>query len=229
MAHLLTWARRKVAPDDFSFRAWQEGEMPGQPSTVARIAAALIALAAWAGLAVQLQASIDLTGSAGAALWAMARFFTVLTNLLVALLFTAVALGRCVPPFLLGGTVLAMLLVGIVFALLLNGLVELSGGALLADLLLHRVTPVLAPLWWLAFAAKGGLQRRDPFLWMLYPLVYFAYALARAEMDGRYPYPFMDAGRIGWLQTGLNALEVAAGFMLAGLLLVWLDRLLGRD
>ena len=123
---------------------------------------------------------------------------------------------------------MAILLVGIVFALLLNGLVELSGGALLADLLLHRATPVLAPLWWLAFAPKGGLARRDPFLWMLYPLGYFAYALARAGLDGRYPYPFMDAGRIGWLQTGLNAVEVAAGFLVAGLALVGLDRRLAR-
>ncbi|MGQ0661666.1 Pr6Pr family membrane protein [Sphingosinicella sp.] len=203
--------------------------MPDQHSTVARIAAVLIALAAWAGLAVQLQASIDLTGSAGGALWAMLRFFTVITNLIVALLFTAVAWGRPASPFALGAVMLAILLVGIVFALLLNGPVELSGGALLADFLLHRATPVLVPIWWLAFAPKGGLRRVDPLLWMLYPLCYFAYALARAQLDGRYPYPFMDAGRIGWLQTGLNAAEVAAGFLLAGLALVWLDRRLTRD
>jgi len=198
-------------------------------SPVARLAALLIALVAWAGLAVQLQASIGLTGSAGAALWAMARFFTVLTNLLVALTFTAAALRGRASPFALGGSTLAILLVGIVFALLLNGLVELSGGARLADFLLHRATPVLVPVWWLAFAPKGGLRRADPWLWMLYPICYFAYALARAQLDGRYPYPFMDAGRLGWLQTGLNAVEVAAGFLLAGLLLVWLDRRLRRD
>lgn len=197
--------------------------------TIARIAAALIALGAWVGLAVQLQASVELMGSVGAALWAMLRFFTVTTNLIVAMLFTVVALGRRVSAFALGGTTLAILLVGIVFALLLNGLIELSGGALLADLLLHRITPALAPLWWLAFAAKGGLRRRDPLLWAIYPLFYFAYALARAGLDGRYPYPFMDAGRIGWLQTGLNAVEVAAGFVLSGLLMVWLDRRLARD
>jgi hypothetical protein len=198
-------------------------------SLPARIFAALIALAAWAGLGVQLEASIDLTGALGAAAWAMLRYFTVITNLLVALLFTAIALRGRASPFALGGATLAILLVGVVFALLLNGLVELSGGAMLADLLMHRVTPLLVPLWWLAFATKGGLGRRDPFLWVLYPLGYFAYALARAAIDGRYPYPFMDAGRIGWLQTGLNALEVAAGFLLIGLLFVRLDRRLARD
>jgi hypothetical protein len=197
-------------------------------SLPARFFALLVALVAWAGLAVQLQASIGLTGSAGAAAWAMLRYFTVLTNLLVALLFLSVALRGRASPFAVGGATMAILLVGIVFALLLNGLLELSGGALLADLLMHRATPVLAPLWWLIFMPKGGLKPRDPFIWMLYPLAYFAYALARAGLDGLYPYPFMDAGRIGWLQTGLNAVEVAAGFLVAGLALVGLDRRLAR-
>jgi hypothetical protein len=201
--------------------------MPLSPA--ARIAAALIALAAWAGLGVQLQASIGLTGSASAAFWAMLRYFTVITNLIVALLFTGVAAGRLASSFVLGGVTLAALLVGIVFALLLNGLVELSGGAMLADVLRRRVTPLLVPVWWLAFATKAGLRSRDPWLWMLDPLGYFAYALARAGLDGRYPYPFMDVGRIGWLQTGLNGVEVAAGFLLAGLALVWHDRRLARD
>ena len=194
----------------------------------ARFFALVVALAAWAGLAVQLEASIGLTGSAGAAAWAMLRYFTVITNLIVALLFTAVLPRGRASPFALGGATMAILLVGIVFALLLNGLVELSGGALLADFLLHKATPALAVFWWLAFAPKGGLMRRDPFVWTLYPLAYFAYALIRAQLDGRYPYPFMDAGRIGWLQTSLNGIEVAAGFLLAGLLLVRLDHWLAR-
>lgn len=194
----------------------------------ARVFAALVALAAWAGLAVQLEASIGLTGSASAAAWAMLRYFTVITNLIVALLFAWAALRGRASAFALGGATMAILLVGIVFALLLSGLLELSGGALLADFLLHKATPALAVIWWLAFAPKGGLTRRDPFVWVLYPLAYFAYALIRAQLDGRYPYPFMDAGRIGWVQTWLNGVEVAAGFLLAGLLLVWLDRRLAR-
>jgi hypothetical protein len=194
------------------------------PSGPARSFAALIALVAWAGLGIQWQASTELAGSAGAALWAMLRFFTVIANLLVALTFTSVAFGRRTrAPFLLGGVMLAILLVGIVYGLLLNGLLELSGGALLADMLLHKVTPVLVPLWWLAFAPKGGLRPRHPLLWALLPLAYFAYALLRAT-DGRYPYPFMNVAQLGWGQTLLNALLMAAGFLLAGFLLLRLDR-----
>jgi hypothetical protein len=196
-----------------------------------RIAAGIVAVIAWAGLAVQLDASIGLSGSAGAAVWAMLRYFTILTNLIVAMLFTVIALGRVSRqlPFLLGGATLAILLVGIVYALLLRGLLELSGGARLADFLLHTATPILVPLYWLTFAPKGGLAPRDPLLWMLYPLGYFAYALARGAAEGRYAYPFFDAGQIAPSEIALNALVMAAGFLLAGFGLLWLDRRLSRD
>ena len=203
----------------------------GGISGLGRAAAGFVGAVAWAGLAVQFAASAELAGSAGAAVWAMLRYFTILTNLIAALLFTAIALGRAPGrlPFLLGGATLAILLVGIVYALLLRGLLELSGGARLADFLLHTATPVLVPLYWLAFAPKGGLARRDPWLWALYPLAYFVYALARGAAEGLYAYPFLDAGRLAPAEIALNALVMAAGFLLAGHGLLRLDRRLARD
>lgn len=195
-------------------------------SAAARLAAAIVALAGWIGLGAQLQASIGLAGSAGAAIVAMLRYFTVIGNLLSALLFTGVALGsrRAASPFPLGGTTLAMLLIGIVYALLLTGLVELSGGAALADFLLHKAAPMLATLWWLTFAPKAGLRWRDPALWALLPLAYFAYALIRGAIEGHYAYPFLDVGRLGWPQVLLTALVMALGFVAGGALLVAIGR-----
>jgi hypothetical protein len=62
--------------------------------TIGRFAALAVAVVASTGLIVQLIASTGLTGSVGEALWAMSRYFTVITNLLIAGLFTAIALGR---------------------------------------------------------------------------------------------------------------------------------------
>jgi hypothetical protein len=199
-------------------------------SGTARASAGIIALIALLGLAMQLRASLVLLGSPAAALWAMFRYFTIIANLLVALTFAGVALGRprTASPVLLGGVVLAILLVGIVYGLLLRGLIELSGGAKLADIILHNVTPVLAPLFWLIFAPKGGLRRRDPWLWCFLPIAYFAYALARGAAEGVYAYPFMDAARIGWLQTATNGLLIASGFVVGGFALLWLDQRLAR-
>ena len=206
-------------------------DLPGEFSggSMDRLAAGAIALIAWAGLAIQFNATWHTMGSIGEALWVLARFFTIITNLIVALTFTAIVFGWQVSPVLLGGVTLAIVLVGAVYMLLLRGLLELSGGALLADTLLHKVVPVLVPIWWLVFARKGGLRTRDPWLWAVYPLAYFAYAITRGLAGDKYPYPFMNVAEIGWLQTLTNSGLVALCFLLAGFAFCWLDRrLLGR-
>ena len=196
----------------------------------ARISAAAIALVGWVGLATQYSATFHLTGSLAESLWVILRYFTILTNVLVAVVLTGIALGKPTfgAPFLLGGATLAIMLVGIIYSLLLRGLVELSGGAMLADFILHDVVPILAPLFWLFFAKKGDLGVRDPLLWALYPIAYVAYALARGAAEGRYAYPFIDVAQIGWVQVIINCVLIMLGFLAAGLALTWLDRLLGR-
>jgi len=189
-----------------------------------RAAAALVAIVCWAGLAVQFSATYANAHSASTTLWILARFFTVITNLLVAVTMTWLAIGRRAPPLLLGGLTLALLLVGIVYALLLSGLHQLSGAALVADVLLHKLSPILIALWWLLFAPRAKLRWSAPLLWSLYPIAYFIYALARGSIDRKYPYPFMDVGQLGWLQTALNAGGIALAFLIAGAALVWIDR-----
>ena len=187
------------------------------------LAAAIVALICWAGLAIQFSATYSSQHDVVATLWILVRFFTVLTNLALALIMTWVAIGRPVSAFLLGGITLAIILVGIVYMALLRGLLELSGGALLADTLLHKVSPVAMALWWLLFAPRGRLKYRDPIWWAAYPIAYFVYALVRGHYEGKYPYPFMDVGKLGPVQTAINAGGIAMAFILAGFALVWID------
>jgi hypothetical protein len=198
-------------------------------SRTARIMAAAIALTALIGLAVQFHASLDRLGAIAETTWIVLRYFTIIANLLVAAVFTGIAAGRVnfAAPSLLGGLTLAMLLVGVVYGLLLDGLLELSDGDKLADLVLHKITPVLVPIWWLAFAPKGLLNSHDPWRWTILPVIYLAYALARGALEGVYAYPFMDVEKIGWLRTEANALLLGVGFLAAGYALVWLDKLIG--
>lgn len=197
-------------------------------SPTMRAAAGAIAMVGWVGLAVQFGATFEHTGSLAGTAWILLRYFTILTNLLAAFVLTGIACGRSeyASPAMLGGVTLAVVLVGIVYNLLLRGLLELSGGARLANLLLHDAVPVLVPLFWLAFAPKGRLHIRDGLLWTLYPGAYLAYALARGAAEDKYAYPFMDVGAIGWAQVAINAFVILLGFLAAILALVWLDRLL---
>ncbi len=99
----------------------------------------------------------------------------------------------------------------------------MNGAAKIADVMLHKVTPLLMLLWWLLFAPRAKLRWNAPLWWVVYPLAYFIYAVARGRADDKYPYPFLDVGHLGWLQTAINAAGIAAAFVLAGFLLVWID------
>jgi hypothetical protein len=189
-----------------------------------KAAAALVAIVCWAGLAVQFSATYGHQHQLASTLWILLRFFTIITNLLVALAMTWVAIGGRASPTLLGGLILAIMLVGVVYLTLLQGLVHLSGPALVADTLLHKVSPVLMALWWLLFAPRAKLRWSAPLAWSVYPVAYLVYALARGHFDGIYPYPFLDVPKLGWPQTALNIGGIAMGFIVAGFALVWLDR-----
>jgi hypothetical protein len=198
------------------------------PAWTPRAAAALIAVVCWAGIALQFLATYGHNQDWLLTLWTLARFFTIISNLAVAVVMTKIALGGRVSPFVLGGLTLAILLVGIVYLILLRGLHPLSGAALIANQLLHYVSPVAMAAYWLLCVPHGRLRWTAPLLWMLFPFIYFVYAIARGEIDGRYPYPFLDVGKIGLGQTIINGVAIAAGFIPFGLAVAWLDRRLGR-
>jgi hypothetical protein len=188
-----------------------------------RLFAACIAIAAWTGLIVQLWSSYSTSGSVVLSLWIIFGYFTIISNLLVAVVFTGVALGRSIPEWIVAGTMLSIVLVGVVNALLLWGALELSGGSALVDKLLHVVTPVLAPIFWVVFTPKGRLTWRHPLLWAIYPLAYLFYATARGLATGRYAYPFLNIAALGWQRMALNAFFIAVGFMVSGYAVVWID------
>jgi hypothetical protein len=190
---------------------------------MAKAVAALVALICWIALAIQFSLTFASQHEVVTTLWVLVRFFTIITNLLVAIVMTLVAIDRPVSPLVLGGVTLAILLVGVIYATLLAGLEHPRGLAALANTLLHKASPVAMTLWWLLFAPRARLKFDAPLAWAAYPVAYFAYALTRGHFDGRYPYPFMDVGKIGWTQTALNAGGIALGFMLAGYALVWID------
>lgn len=159
-------------------------------------------------------------------LWIIGEYFTILTNLLVAVVFTGVAFGRrsFYKGWLLAGTMLSIALVGVVYALLLRGALADAGGSSLVDTLLHDATPVLVTLYWIAFVRKGTLRWHHPLIWSIYPLAYLAYAVVRGTATGKYAYPFLDVAAIGWARMAGNAAVIAAGFLAVAYAVVWIDR-----
>ncbi|MBF9034882.1 hypothetical protein HKCCE2091_11580 [Rhodobacterales bacterium HKCCE2091] len=194
-----------------------------------RPTAALIALTALAALAAQVHASIQSGMRPDIAVTEMARYFTVLTNALVAGTFGLIAYGTARPRTLwLASLTLSIALVGIVNHLLLRGLRELSGYALAADIGFHYVVPVMVVAWWVIYAPKSRLRLDHVPGLALWPAIYCAYALGRGVLDGQFPYPFLDPDTIGWSAVMGNLVGLGLALLSGGALMWLLARRLDR-
>jgi hypothetical protein len=132
------------------------------------------------------------------------------------------------------GTLLWILVTGVVFALLLSGLWQPQGAMAYVNLSLHYLTPIGMLLNWLLFEPKGRLKPAYLLAWMSYPLLYMLGSWVRGSLTGFYPYWFLNptapypqgAGSVSGM-LGLVGV-MTAGFLLAGLLILFVDRLAAR-
>lgn len=202
----------------------------GKTASLPRLAVAAASALGWFALILQLALTIQLTLAQGRGalegVWIYLDYFTVITNALAASALTAATLTprRANAPLLAqpeSVTALAacILIVGLVYNLVLRSLWNPHGWTRVADELLHVVMPVLFLGYWQATAARQPQQLTRLAWWMLYPLGYLAYVLARGALDGRYPYPFLDPARLGYASVLLNSTLVGAALMLTGSML----------
>jgi hypothetical protein len=201
----------------------------------ARRWAAIIAAAALLGMVPPLQYHMAEGQMLAGAVWMLLRAFTITTNLLIAITFILIVMRgpRRVAPAWVANVMLALVLVGVVFNLVLGQIPQYSWWGRIGDSLHHHVLPIAVPLWWWRYGTHGTLRWSTPFAFALYPLVYAAYLFVRAGLEPagtpfRYPYFFLDVDRLGWSAVLANVSMLAAGFVLAGFALVWLDRRLAR-
>lgn len=117
---------------------------------------------------------------------------------------------------------------GVVHFFFLRPLLDLDGGALLADKLLHLVVPLLAAIGWVFFGPRDRISGLGAFL--VVPLGWLAYTLVRGAFVDWYPYPFIDVNEHGYGVVLLNCVGVAALMLALFALCRWLDpRLPGVD
>ncbi|WP_406172009.1 Pr6Pr family membrane protein [Streptomyces sp. NBC_00996] len=171
--------------------------------------------------------------------------FTIQSNALVALVFTASAwrawtARRPLPGMLTGGTLLYISITGLVYHLILTNqaggfsitddVAPLTGWQAVANHLLHTVTPIAVLADWLLLTRPTPLVVRNAATWLVYPLAYLAFSLARGAMMSpgtplRYLYPFVDVDRHGYAGILGNAAILGLAFYVLALLAVAVDHL----
>lgn len=200
---------------------------------------AVAAVLGWFGLSVQLYLILGTRWEIGASLlgglMSFFSFFTVLTNTLVAVVLTCELTSResaarrwFLQPSVSSGIAVSIAVVGLAYSLLLRHLWHPEGWQLLADELLHDILPLLFLIYWWCCVPKGTLRLAHIALWVIYPLVYFAYVLLRGHVLSAYPYPFIDVSALGYPQVFLNAGGILVGVVVIALLVVGLDRYIAR-
>ncbi len=141
-------------------------------------------------------------------------FFTILTNLLVALFFTykIFPFTKTITIFNKKGTLTALttfiLIVGLVYQFTLRGLWEPQGMQRVVDELLHSIIPFYVLIYWIVYSGKEKINFRDTAIWLVYPLVYFIIVLVRGSFSNYYPYPFLNVTAIGIEKVLMNSVII---------------------
>ena len=200
-----------------------------------RLAAGGIASLAGVTLTVQfllvLQEAIEKDVSVITAAVMYFSFFTILTNLLIAVCLTFAATEPEEErlwnwPGVQTALAVYILVVAIVYAAVLQGLWIPSGLEWITDRIFHAIVPLLYVAYWIFVTPKGSLRLVNQIAWQTYPFLYMCYTLARGALVGTYPYPFLDVTRDGYEGVFLNSFFLLLLFLTLGTLLILVDWLL---
>jgi hypothetical protein len=155
-------------------------------------------------------------------------FFTILTNIGTVLVYAArLSPGRFAffaTPLARATMAACITIVGLVYATVLAKIWGPEGLFWLCDVLLHYAAPAIYLVWWAVAGRNGALGWNHAPKMLIFPVSYLAYALARGQLTGLYPYPFLDAGTLGLSKVAVNAAAVAALFFIFSLIAIGFDR-----
>ncbi len=172
------------------------------------------------------------------------RYFTVLSNLLCVVYFTAdiiyitkhkKAADLVWFPALKGIATMAITVTQLVAHFILGMRFTMGDSLSMTLVIMHYAVPILTIADWLLFDTKGLMTFRAPLLWAVGPLLYFVFAMIGARIGNgigyggsRYPYPFMDVDQLGWGCVLLTVLALTAFFIALSYVWVLIDKGLAK-
>lgn len=154
-------------------------------------------------------------------------FFTILTNILVAIVFTC----QWMEPknkfkfFLTESSKTAIgiyiFVVGFVYNTILRFIWQPKGLQMLVDEMLHLVIPIVYIIYWYLNCKPEELSYKLIFKWLRYPIFYLTVVLILGSFSNYYPYPFLDVFKFGYTEVFRNIIFLTLFFgVLSGLFIV---------
>lgn len=135
-------------------------------------------------------------------------YFTILSNILVAVILTMMFLRPQRDSFvwrvLRLDTILMITVTGIVYNAILAANAHNVGWGIVANSLEHQLTPIVTVLVWLLVGPHGWINLKTCLAALIIPIIWLIYALIRGAIIGAYPYPFLDVVELGYGQVFIN-------------------------
>lgn len=183
-----------------------------------------------AALLLQLVLTATATGSSlPTRLLRLVSYFTIESNALVAAVSWALwhhplRGNRTLFKVVRLDALLGITVTGAVYVVVLRPVVHLEGWWAVADALLHYVVPLLVVVGWVVYGPRRRVDRRVVLLALAWPVAWFGWTLLHGLVTGFYPYPFVEADRIGYGSVLLNAGLVLALLLTLAVVALWADR-----
>ncbi|MFX1324836.1 MAG: Pr6Pr family membrane protein [Promethearchaeota archaeon] len=134
------------------------------------------------------------------------RYYTMQTNLMVALWFIFAIIGYKKPKYIKkisgpikGAITLYITTTFVFFAILLQFLYHPTGYAAFNNVMLHYLIPISFIIDWILTKTNMRYEWKHLRYWIIYPICYLVFSLLHGTFTGDYLYLFLDIRRIGIL------------------------------
>jgi hypothetical protein len=155
-------------------------------------------------------------------------YFTVQSNLLV--LAAAITLvidpqrdGKLWRVLRLDG-LLGIAVTGVVCITLLADLIHPVGIGVWINFGFHQFSPVWALVGWLLFGPRPRIDARTIRWTFVWPVAWLAYTMAHGALTGWYPYPFLNADKLGYGQVSITLAIILAASLATAFAFYALER-----
>ncbi len=145
-------------------------------------------------------------------------FFTILTNIIVAITFTVIWLQpkSRINFFLKPNTQTAIavyiFVVGFIYNTILRFIWQPQGIQKIIDEMLHLIIPTVYILYWYFEVKKTAIIWRNILGWLIYPILYLIVIMIRGTYSNYYPYPFVNVSELGLVKVAINSVYLTIFF-----------------
>lgn len=158
-------------------------------------------------------------------------FFTILTNILVAIVFTSIFVySKNKNSFFhksntQSAIAVYIFVVGFVYNIILRFLWKPEGLQRIVDEMLHSIIPIAYIMYWFLYAKKELISWNVIYKWLIYPLVYLSIILILGHFSNYYPYPFVDVTTLGFQNVIINCFVLCLFFVFISVVFVGVAKL----